>query len=308
MSQISVVIVSWNTRELLAQCLESVYAGQPAAALEVWVVDNGSSDGSRELIRQRFPLTQLVANDSNLGFARANNQALAQISSPFALLLNSDVVLPSNAMAKLLGCLSEQPSAAAAGPLYLNTDGTFQASYGNFPTLATELLLLAGLARWLLGPDYPSQSVANGHLPRPVDWVPGACLLVRMEAMQKVGLLDEGYFFYSEEVDWCYRLRQQGWQVLFVPTVAVTHHLSQSARQSSEARLRNLYAGKLRFFSKHYGHWPALCLKFGLLANLWLRAASALVRIPLGAQAHESWHMYLALADKLRREPTRLLA
>jgi N-acetylglucosaminyl-diphospho-decaprenol L-rhamnosyltransferase len=308
MSQLSVVIVSWNTRDLLVQCLESVYADQQAPEFEVWVVDNGSSDGSLELVRQRFPQTQVVANDDNLGFARANNQALGQISSPFALLLNSDAVLPSNAIVKLLACMSEHPQAAAVGPLYLNADGSFQASYGNFPTLATELLLLTGLARWLLGLHYPSQPVADMHQPRLVDWVPGACLLVRMQAMRHVGLLDEGYFFYSEEVDWCYRLRQQGWQVWFVPTVAVTHHLSQSARLASQARLRNLYAGKMRFFSKHYGPWPALWLKCGLLASLWLRAAAALLRVPPGAQARESWHMYLDLADNLRREPTRFLA
>ena len=269
MSQVAVIVLSWNTCALLAECLTAVYASQaPPGFFEVWVVDNGSTDGSDDLVRQCFPQAHLITNSGNRGFAGANNQALSQVSSPYALLLNSDAILPPAALCELTACLELRPQAGAVGPLYVRADGSFQASFADFPSLGTELLAVAGLASRLVRPTFPSYGPAASQASRVVDWLPGACLLVRMAAVKQVGLLDEGYFFYSEEVDWCYRLAQARWQVWFWPAVVVTHYVGQSARRASEASLRHLYRGKVRFFAKHYGPLQASALKLGVLVTL----------------------------------------
>ena len=305
MSEVAVIILSWNTRALLAECLGAVYASQtPPEFFDVWVVDNGSSDGSPELVRQHFPQAHLIANTDNRGFAGANNQALAQVTAPYALLLNSDAMLPPAALAELASCLEQRPQAGAVGPLYVRGDGSFQASFADFPSLGTELLVVAGLAERLVRPTFPSHSPAESQTARVVDWIPGACLLVRTAAVKQVGLLDEGYFFYSEEVDWCYRLARAGWQVWFWPSVVVTHYVGQSARRASEASLRHLYRGKVRFFAKHYGPLSATALKGWVLITLGIRAGLAFVQALWRGGPRASWQMYLTLAAKLIHEPT----
>ena len=309
MSQVAVIILSWNTRDLLAECLGAVYASQtPPGFFEVWVVDNASNDGSPDMVRQRFPQARLIANTSNRGFAGANNQALAQLSSPYALLLNSDAVLPPDALSGLAACLDQHPQAGAAGPMYVNADASFQGSFADFPRLWTELLVIAGLERRLVRPQFPSYGPAASQSGRVVDWISGACLLVRMETMRQIGLLDEGYFFYSEEVDWCYRANRAGWQVWYCPSVVVKHYVSQSARQTTEASLRHLYRGKVRFFAKHYGRGRATVLKLWVVANLAIRAGLAWLQGLVGGAPRATWREYLGLAAGLLGEPTFLPA
>jgi N-acetylglucosaminyl-diphospho-decaprenol L-rhamnosyltransferase len=305
LSQVAIIVLSWNTCGLLADCLEAIYASQSLPDFfEVWVVDNGSSDGSAELVTQRFPQAQLIANADNRGFAGANNQALSQIASPYALLLNSDAMLPPAALSELVACLEQRPDAAAVGPLYVRGDGSFQASFADFPSLGTELLVVAGLANRLVRPTFPSHGPQDSKTARVVDWIPGACLLVRMQAVKQIGLLDEGFFFYSEEVDWCYRLAQAGWQVWYWPAVVVTHYVGQSARLASETSLRHLYRGKVRFFTKHYGPFRATLLKIWVVITLGFRAGLAFVKNLGQGSPRASWKMYLSLAVKLLGEPT----
>ena len=142
----------------------------------------------------------------------------------------------------------------------------------------SELLVVAGLTRRLMRPTFPSHDLAKSQTARVVDWIPGACLLVRVATVRQVGLLDEGFFFYSEEVDWCYRLARAGWQVWFWPSVTVTHYVGQSARLATETSLRHLYRGKVRFFAKHYGPLSAIALKVWLLMTLGIRAGVAFVQ------------------------------
>jgi N-acetylglucosaminyl-diphospho-decaprenol L-rhamnosyltransferase len=305
LSQVAVIVLSWNTRALLAECLEAVYSSHtPPGFFEVWVVDNASSDGSVELVQRRFPQAHLIANANNLGFAQANNQALAQVATPYALLLNSDAILPPAALGELTECLEQRPQAGAAGPLYVRGDGSFQASFADFPSLGTEMLEVAGLASRLVRPTFPSHGPAESQATRVVDWIPGACLLVRMDAVKQIGLLDEGFFFYSEEVDWCYRLAKSGWQVWYWPAVVVTHYVGQSARGASEASLRHLYLGKMRFFAKHYGPMQASVLKIWAVLTLGLLAGLALGQSLWRGGPGASWQMYLSLAAKLLREPS----
>jgi GT2 family glycosyltransferase len=187
--------------------------------------------------------------------------------------------------------------------VYRNADGSFQASFADFPRLSIELLQLIGLGRRLYSRYYPSYGPEASRVERQADWVPGACLLVRMAAVAEVGLLDEDFYFYSEEVDWCFRLRRSGWEIWYCPAVEVKHYLGQSGRHSSETALWNLYRGKLRFFAKHYGRVKTTILKWGLVFYLGVRSLTALLHTPLSWHDPLAWRGYLRLAGRLVSEP-----
>jgi hypothetical protein len=263
---LTVIIVSWNTIHLLRACLESLAAASLAPQMEVIVVDNASSDGSAAMVEHAFPSVRLLRNSENVGFARANNQAICYSRAPFVLLLNSDTVVPPHALAHLLEFMQQHPEAGACGPRLLQPDGEPQAfAFGGDPTPG--YLLRRGLVRLLL-----RRPLHNWHTTQvqPVDWVSGACLLVRRAAIQQAGLLDEHFFMYFEDNDWCLRIRHCGWQVYYNPQVAITHIGGQSLAQNPAAR-RAYYHSLNYFYSQHYG----------TLARLWLRVALAFYRIAM---------------------------
>jgi hypothetical protein len=266
---LSVSIVSWNTRDLLQRCLESVYGTIAGLEFEVLVVDNGSTDGSPEMVRCEYPRATLLANDANVGFARANNQAIRASSGRHVLLLNSDAVLLGHAAELMVRFLDAHPEVGAVGGMLLNPDGSFQSSYADFPELLGETLLLTGLSRWLLPATYPSYPEARSRETRPVDWVGGALLAARRQTLDDVGLLDEGYFMYSEEVDWCYRMKERGWAIYYLPEVRAIHWLGASYGRVPARRRAQLYHSKCRFLRKHRGWLQAAA--YGLL----VRAVSA---------------------------------
>lgn len=251
---LSVVVVSFNTRELLRQCLRSIYAQPPAGGLEVWVVDNGSTDGSAAMVRAEFPAVHLVESPRNLGFAAANNLALPRCQGQYILLLNPDTALEEGALDALLSFMAAHPDAGAVGPRLVNPDGTPQPSGFRFPTLAMLFLdffpLHPRLANSRLNGRYPHR-----QSPFLIDHPLGACLLVRREVVQKVGLLDEGYFMYCEEVDWCMRIKRAGWKIYCVPQARVVHYGAQSTRQLPAAMFVALHRSRLRLLDKHYGPW-----------------------------------------------------
>jgi N-acetylglucosaminyl-diphospho-decaprenol L-rhamnosyltransferase len=258
---LSVIIVNWNTRDLLAQCLQSVYDTAGKLQPEVIVVDNASTDGSPAMLRQRFPQVHLIENRENVGFARANNQAIERCEGDYVLLLNSDALLLANAAQAMLNLAEAKPRAGIVGAHLLNADSSFQASYTPFPNLWQEFLILSGLGRILYGCWYPSRGPEEDKGPQIVDYVEGACMLVRREAFEDVGGLDEGYFMYAEEVDWCYALREKGWQVWYQPTAKVIHLGGGSSRNRRTQREADLYRSRVRFFRKHYGDKAAWLLK-----------------------------------------------
>jgi GT2 family glycosyltransferase len=261
MPDVSVIILNWNTRDLLADCLKTLLLNTHSLDLEIIVVDNGSTDGSVEMVRQLFPQVRLAANAVNAGFARANNQGMAMSTGRYRLLLNSDAFLQPGALQALVRLADAEPRAGLVGAQLLNPDGSFQASHTAFPTLWREFLILSGLGRALFGRRYPSHEPEEARGPQVVDYVEGACLLARREAVEAAGGLNEDYFMYAEEVDWCYAMRAKGWQVWYQPAAKVIHLGGASSRKRNLQRETDLYRSRLLFFRKHYGDWAAELLK-----------------------------------------------
>jgi len=251
--ELSIIIVNWNTRELLAQCLTSIYAHPLNCEFEIWVVDNASSDRSAQMVRERFSSVRLIENRENVGFARANNQAIRESMGRYVLLLNSDTQVCGNGLTLLVEFMESHPRIGITGAKLLNPDGSFQSSYANFPTLISELMNAAGLSRWVRGLHNPSCEPADSTQPHSVDWVSGACLIVRRKAIEEVGLLDEEYFMYGEEMDWCYRMNQHGWRVSLMPEVQVIHLVGQSSKLIGHEKLVWLARSHLRFMIKYRG-------------------------------------------------------
>lgn len=288
MTRLGVIVVSYNVRELLARCLTSIASeleSNPDVTGEIWVVDNASADGSADLVRQQFPQAHLIASDENLGFARANNVALREMGLPdgdgtpdAVLLLNPDAELKPGSLRSLLQCLFEHPRAAVIGPQLEYGDGRFQHSAFRFPTLAQVFLDFFPL-NWRL-----TESVVNGRYPRSlyeagapfaVDFVLGAAMLVRSAAVRDVGLLDEAYFMYAEEMDWCHRFKDAGWQILCCPAARVVHHEGQSARPFRDQMFVALWRSRYRYFERYYPGW-------------WQAIARRLVRLGLWAEARRA--------------------
>lgn len=250
---VSIVILNWNTRDLLLECLRAVEANTDGLSVEVLVVDNASTDDSVSRVRRDFPHIRVVENQTNLGFAAGNNLGAREATGRYVLLLNTDAFLRPGALGQLARLLDVNPRAGLCGAQLLNPDGSFQASHTAFPTLAREFLILSGLGRLIFGSYYPSQGPDRAAGPRPVDYVEGACLLFRPEAYWQVGGLDAGFFMYAEEVDLCMALRRAGWQVWYVPAAEVVHLGGASSASRRPEREADLYVSRVRFFRKHYG-------------------------------------------------------
>ena len=264
MLDVSIIVVNWNTRDLLADCLNSLTQKVEDFDLEIIVVDNASTDGSPAMLQRAFPQVRLLANEENVGFARANNRGMAASHGRYLLLLNSDAFLQPGALPALVSVAEARPPAGIVGAQLLHPDGSFQASHTAFPTLWSEFLILSGLGRALFGRWYPSHGPEEARGPQPVDYVEGACLLVRREAYEDVNGLDEGYFMYAEEVDFCYTMRKKGWQVWYQPAAKVTHLGGGSSYNRRPQREGDLYRSRVRFFRKYYGDRAAWLLKLQL--------------------------------------------
>lgn len=269
-TDLSLIIINWNTRDLVRQCLASVYAHSPEGKFEVFVVDNASTDDSVAMVQAHFPQVRLIQNHENVGFARANNQAIQVCAGHYVLLLNSDTKVMPGALETLVQFMEAHPEAGAAGAQILNPDGSLQLSCYPAPTLSRELWRVLHLdAVW----HYGQYRMADWSLEtsREVDALLGACLILRREALDRVGLLDEDYFMYSEEIDLCYRLRQGGWRVYWVPVSKVIHYGGQSTQQVGSKMFLHLYKSKVLYFRKHYGRLRAFIYKLILLAASLLR-------------------------------------
>ena len=271
---LSVIVVNWNTRDLLAQCLESIYANPPAGEFEIIVVDNASADGSAAMVRERFSSVTLIENQHNPGFAAANNQAIERALGGYLLLLNPDTVVMSDALDALVRFMDNYPAAGAAGSMLLNSDSSLQLSCHPYPTIGRELWRLLHLDYLYPLGAYPMEKWPTDR-PRMVDTVRGASLLVRKEVIEQVGLLDETFFMYSEEVDWCARINDGGWRIYWVPDSQIVHFGGQSTRQIPTEMFLQLYRAKLMYFRKHGGPFSGHLYKAVLLIASMFRVLFA---------------------------------
>lgn len=284
---LSVLIVNWNTRDLLRACLQALAAHPYRGEGETIVVDNGSADGSAAMVEHEFPQARLIANTTNRGYAAATNQALAASRGEWLLLLNSDTEVQDQALDHLVACLGRHPAAAAAAAHLLNPDGTVQRSVRGYPEpwpMAAEALGLAALfPRWRAVAGYRLRYWSH-DTEREIEQPMSSALLLRRAALEQVGLLDEGFppgGFYND-VDLCRRLDRAGWRVVYCPDAPVVHHLGASTGRLGWGKFCQSQAGLMRYYRKHYPGWRHFP-KRALMAGLsWLslapRAARQLVR------------------------------
>jgi len=261
---LSIIIVSFNTKNLLQACLESVFQQTKDIKFEVIVVDNASTDGSPEMVKKKFPQVELIKNQKNLGFAQANNQALRRAKGDYFLLLNSDTKIKNNALKKLVALAEEKKNLGMAGPKLLNPDGTPQPSTGPFYTLPITFFSLFRGDRYLR--QAPSQE-------KVVDWLSGACFLIKREVTEKIGFLDEKFFMYVEEMEFCFRAKKAGFQVDYFPQAEVYHLERGSSPEGKQKAIWGIYQGLIYFYQKHFAPWQLLVLKFLLrtkAAGAWL--------------------------------------
>jgi GT2 family glycosyltransferase/glycosyltransferase involved in cell wall biosynthesis len=285
-ADVSVVVVSFNTRELTRRCLEHL-ALQEQPRLQTIVVDNGSTDGSVEMIRERFPEVELVELDENIGFGPANNVGFERCRGRYVLLLNSDAFLAKNALSELVAALTRHAAAGAVGARLLNPDGSLQRSAWPFPTpwraMLEALLLHRPLRRLGLIEDLGTWA---HDYERPVDYVIGACVLLRREALAEIGGFDEAFWLYAEETDLEKRLAARGWSVIFTPAAVATHVGSASSRES-EQRLRRFYSGQLRYMRKHHGRGGMVVTWLSLMVGAAVRFQGERLRAALEARPRQ---------------------
>jgi GT2 family glycosyltransferase len=258
--QLSILIVNWNTRDLLLDCLRSLAAARLAVSHEIIVVDNASVDGSADAVARDYPEARLLRNDENVGFAAANNQAYRASSGGFVLLLNSDTLVPEGSLERMVAYMEMHPQMGVLGPRLEYEDGTFQISalrftlpwdvYYEFARFPRRLQPRAQQAPRRLIPLSASEATS-------VEYVMGAALLIRRTVVERIGLMDEGYFMYAEEVDWCFRARAAGCDVCYLPTATVTHLGGRSTAQVPDRMLACRFASTFRFIRLHYGHGAA---------------------------------------------------
>jgi N-acetylglucosaminyl-diphospho-decaprenol L-rhamnosyltransferase len=263
---VSIIILSWNTCSLLNECLNSIAKYTDGLNVETIIIDNGSIDKSQEMVKSEFPNVHLVQNKENVGFSRGNNQGVTISRGQYLLLLNSDAMLKPNTLQILVSFAQAQPKLGMVGARLINPDGSFQASYTNFPNLWQEFLILSRLGRLFNGRWYPSHGEELKNGPKKVDYVEGACMLFKREAYLEVDGLDESYFMYAEDVDLCYKLKQKEWQVWYHPMAEVIHYGGASSKNRRTKKEGDLYQSRVRFFYKYYGNLAATCLKLMIYA------------------------------------------
>lgn len=303
---VSIVIVNWNTRERLRDCLHSVMRCTTADEAEIIVVDNASTDGSVELVRSSFPNLIVEENAVNAGFARAVNRGVERGRGRYVLLLNSDARLTEGALAALVAIASSNPDAAVVGPAVVEPGGRKCGAAGSYPNAWSHLLMVTGIGRRLWGDWYPSDDPRIGGAPRVVDWVGGACMLIRRSIFDALGGLEESYFMFAEEMDFCYRARQHGWQTWHHPSAVIVHEGGGSGAPPGYERAELLFASQILFFERHYGFVSAFILKAETyLAIIAKNAVRAALRFLTGG-SYARPGLSLARMAQVRRSPDRV--
>ena len=281
---LSIVIVSYNTLGMLRDCLNALPTATSGLQAETYVVDNHSPDKSAEMVAAEFPHVHLIANKDNPGFARANNQALKLCTGRHVIILNPDTEAEPNSLTLQVRYLDEHPEVGAVGPKLLNTDRSLQHNGRIFPTPWAEFLGHSGLSR-LNKAAFDSKHLyarEDFEVEAEVDSVSGASLMLRHTVMDQVGMLDEDFFMYYEEIEWCWRIRQAGWKIVYLPQSRIVHHWMGSAKQQSRASTARLFRSSLIYYRKTAGLPSQVFMRgvvgMGLLKNEFLHFGVAIKR------------------------------
>lgn len=295
MTDVSVIVVNYNTREHLLRCLESVFRqARDAHRVQVFVVDNGSTDGSAGAVRQSFPSVNLICNEQNTGFAYAVNQGLRQTAQcQYHLILNTDAVLSDNYLKNLVEFMDSHPQAAIVTGQLLNEDGSLQHSFDNIPTLISETLGKS-ISRLVIP---LTKKPRDGYFE--VESVVGAAMMVRQKAIEDEGVLDEQYFLFLEETDWCYRISRQGWQICLVPDATAYHLQGQTKKLILMAAKIEYLNSMYKFFRKHHtlmAYWSYRLIKpIRILLGLIINLITCILTLGLVRRFRESVKIYSGL-------------
>ncbi len=273
LTDLSIIIVSWNVAELLKACLQSITQSPLGEyTLEIIVVDSASTDNSVQMVQNQFPQAKLLPQNANLGFSRCNNIGMQAATGRYIFLLNPDTEIVDETLVQMIAYMDANPTVGILGPHTLNTDGTTQSTRRRFPTLAVgfiESTWLQHFAPKSLLDRYYAADVADDAV-SDVDWVQGSALLARRDIYTQIGGLDEGYVMYSEEMDWCKRAKTAGWRVMYFGKADIVHHGGKSSEQVTARKHIHFQESKLRYFRKFHGLLPAQALRLFLLTSyLW---------------------------------------
>lgn len=286
---LGIVIVNWNTCALLRKCLKSLEAGDSSVRRRVIVVDNASTDNSATMVGSEFPTVEVITNPVNGGFSQANNLGLRRLgfstnSTPaelprYALLLNPDTVVPSDGFRQMIDRMDSDPTLGAIGPRLVMLDGKLDlACRRSFPTPEIALWRMLGLSKLFpksrLFGRY-NMTYLDEHIETEVDCVVGACMMIRRETLLKVGLLDEAYWMYGEDIDWAFRIKHAGWKIMYYPRVTILHVKRAASRQNPRTRLE-FQRASLIFYRKHYAAQTPRLLHFMVLGGLLLKGGRPL--------------------------------
>jgi len=261
-TDLSIIIVSWNVQDYLKGCLESIFETVKDLEFEIFVVDNNSKDGTVEFVKEHFPQVKLIANKNNLGFAKANNKAIIRSDGSYVLLLNPDTILLPEAVTKMVDYLETHKEYGAVGPKILNEDrGTVQGgAYRNFPSISSSFIKLINGDSWL---KRTSNQLLYGKNSIDTNAIPGACIMVRKGTIDEVGMLDEEFFMYGEDVEWCYRINKGGWKIFYLAEAAIIHYGEKSAviKYTEGENMAENFNAYFIYFKKHHGVLYATCFR-----------------------------------------------
>ncbi|MBF0121029.1 MAG: glycosyltransferase family 2 protein [Desulfobacterales bacterium] len=292
---ISFIIVNWNTKELLLNCIDSIFKTVKGIKFEIWLVDNASQDGSVEAVKTKYNNINIIVNHQNLGFAAANNIAFKQMSGRYALLLNTDTVLTDSAISELYNFMENNEKTGIACGQLLNLDGSKQNSIANFPSLLS-LLSNETLLRILMPSKFPSKR-KEYMLPIEIDSGIGACLIIRKKALDDIGLFDEQYFFFMEETDLAYRMKKAGWNIYFIPSAKIFHLQGKSAGKGVNSRIM-FYNSRYLYFKKWNPdiYWLIYFIIFmRLFVNTALTGIGIIFTLGLNSYLNQKLMVYIKL-------------
>jgi GT2 family glycosyltransferase len=272
--KLSIVVVNYNVKNLLKKCVESIFKYEKDTEFEVIVVDNNSKDYSQEMIKKDFPRLKLIENKRNLGFSRACNQGIKQSQGKYILLLNPDTELTPGGFKKMIDFMDSKPKVGICGPKMMDHEGNLQFSCRSFPSYLTAI----SSSQSILNRVFPDNFLSQKYLLKEqdhsqmseVDWVSGSCLLAKREMFEKIGLLDERFYMYVEDVDLCYRAKKSGFSVFYFPQVVVIHHIGKSTQKRKFAMLLEHHRSMYYFYRKH--HNPNVFLKGIVFFAIWTRS------------------------------------